>query len=320
MKVEFDWMIPRLKWLFSDRAIWLAVWKASWAEWNSQLSRRNLRRISATWADQTFVNSLWLEPWLGFLIDLRTKNELKNTNGESQANRLSWRQFRILYRFVAMKIAVCSCQNLRLKHVLHECDEPVGCPLAWSSPSLRGWRTSWCLRTGRRDKLQTPPAKLRLPKIGIEDRSWSPERSRERDVGRGAFGWEARWSSGTFWSHEERLFLVCIGEASSLHRLQGHSCEQLSWRVACVEPFHQWICERFAWYVPWWCLLFGCRRRTNAFWIWRFVSSICRFWLTAQILELWLAHESRIWLVYALCSIPLARQAGSTQGRKRYHK
>ena len=76
MKVEFDWMIPRLKWLFFDRAIWLAVWKASWAEWISvkqpveptefeakfsHLSRVNFSE-TATWAEFPSLDTLSLSP------------------------------------------------------------------------------------------------------------------------------------------------------------------------------------------------------------------------------------------------------------------
>ena len=125
----------------------------------------------------------------------------------------------------------------QLKHVLLGFFVPIGCLLAWWWPSLRGWRTSWCLRRDRRGKLLRLPGVQRRLCSGIASRSWSPGRSLGPIAGRAAFGWAIRWISGIFWSHEVQRFLVGICEVSWLLRWPGRSFGQPWWPTVFVEPY-----------------------------------------------------------------------------------
>ena len=128
----------------------------------------------------------------------------------------------------------------------------AGCPWAWWWLAWRGWRTSSCLQTGQPGKLRWPPEGPSRQSSGSAGRSWSPERSHGPGAGRAACGSTARWISGSDGSHGERQFQVGTCEVSSLHRWPARSFALPWWRAVFVEPFLQLICERSAWYVPFW--------------------------------------------------------------------
>ena len=126
-----------------------------------------------------------------------------------------------------------------LKHVLHGFFVPIGCLLAWWWPSLRGWRTSWCLRKDRRGKLPRLLGERRQPCSGIASRSWSPGRSHVPISGTEAFGSAIQWISGIFWSLWEQQFLVGNDGASWLLQWPGRSFGQPWWPTVFVEPYLQ---------------------------------------------------------------------------------
>ena len=96
-----------------------------------------------------------------------------------------------------------------LMHVPLEFGEPTGCPLAWSLPSLHGWRKDWCLRKAQPGRLRWLLAKQQQRCSGNANRSWNLGRFLELIAGRAIFGWAVPWISGIFGFHEEPLYQVC---------------------------------------------------------------------------------------------------------------
>jgi len=134
--------------------------------------------------------------------------------------------------------------------VHHGFSWPAEYPLAWSWPSLHGWRTSWYPQTVQQGRLRWLPEEHLWPHSETSTLSWSPEQSHAQDAGMVVSWWATLCFSGIAWSHEGQQFQACNDVASWRLPSMGHFSLLPLWRAAYVVPFHQWTCGLSAWYEP----------------------------------------------------------------------